>query len=128
MADEKKGQENPFEINVVRTIGKTEEVWDPDEKDETTGEKRGSMFSLEDRLGTIELELSGPLQLSDREEPATSVYVNAPTGDDIEQTKGTARTLMRRCVVGINPKDLGKLHGMDYIKLQGLIRHFLSST
>lgn len=108
------------EMNVTRTIAAEDEIWEVEQNDE-----KGRFLSLDEQLGTIELELSRPLKLSDREEDLTNLQIKAPSADDIDKTQGNVRQLIGKCTTGINPKDIGKLEGRDYLRLQKLIRHFL---
>ena len=107
--------------DISRSIPEDEEIWEVEGNSE-----RGRFLSTDDQLGTIELELKRPLKLSDREEDMPSLKVNAPTMDDIDKTQGNAKRLLQRCVPGIDPKDMGTMHGADYIRLQKLVRHFLA--
>lgn len=118
-------QEKTTEQETMRTIYKDDEIWDPTEKDEND-EPRGKLLTIEEQMGVVELELSEPLKLSDREEPVTSLQVKGPSAQDIKTTKGTVAKLIGRCVMGIVPRDLDNLNGRDYLRIQGLLRHFLA--
>ena len=112
-------------LEVTRRVAADEEIWAPDEIDPVTEEKMGRFLSIEEQIGVVVLELTKPTKVSDREELITEVEIVAPDGDAIDNAKGKVRSLIGKCVMGINPRDLGKLPGRDYLRIQNLIRHFL---
>ena len=106
--------------DVTKMIAAEDEIWDADDTE------KGRLLSISEQLGIVEMELKRPLVLSDREDNLTHLQVQAPSMDDIDKSQGnTIRPLLNKCVVGINPKDLGGMHGGDYLRLQRLVRHFL---
>ena len=123
MSKEEQNQD-PFEIQPVRFIGKTEEIPDPN------GEGGDPNYlSLDDKLGIIELEISRTFTPSDTAEPVTSLKIQAPSTADLKQANGNVYILKEKCIVGWTPSDIKKFlaeaHGRDGIRLQKLIRHFL---
>lgn len=108
---------------VTKTIAADEDIWDPDDAE------RGQFLTLDEQRGVIELELTVPLKLSDRDETLTHLKVTYPSGPDIDaiaRGSGNDNKLVAKCVQGVNPKDLENLpHGRDNMRLKRLIRHFL---
>ena len=102
----------------IKVIGVEDNIPDPDEK------KHDKFLTLQEQLNPVELELTEPMQVSDRTEKLTTIKVVAPSSKQINDAEGNIGVICGQCVQGIKSSDLN-LHGRDYIRLQTLIRHFL---
>ena len=101
---------------VTKRIGAEDDIPTADEK---------QFLELEEQRGIVELELTEPVELSDKAEPADTVQIKAPSTKQINQADGDILALLGACVLGINPKDIENLHGRDYMRLQRITSHFL---
>lgn len=113
--------------DVIRVIEVDEEVWSAGEREE-----KGDLFSIEEQMGTVQLDLSKPLERSDNE-PTDHLLISAPTTKQVMTYMGGKPGDVRKelnfigsCCQGLNPKDLENLHPRDYLRLQRIAGHFLS--
>ena len=120
------------DMNITRIIAVDEEMWTPLQKDE-----KGNFLSLDEQRGIIQLDLTVPLELSDRE-PVEHLQVKAPNTRQIQafqagnDNEPPATAIKREidfyggCCVGIVPSDVENLHGRDWSRLSRLVTNFIS--
>ena len=113
--------------DVVRVIEADEEIWSAAEREE-----KGDLLTVEEQMGTVQLNLSKPLERSDNE-PIDNLLIFAPTTKQVLSYQAAKGNEVRReinfigsCCQGINPQDLENLHPRDYLRLQRVVGHFTS--
>ena len=112
--------------DVIRIIEVEEEIWSLGEREE-----KGDLLSIDEQMGTVQLDLAKPLERSDNE-PTDHLLVSAPTTKQVMTYMGGKQGDLRKefnfigsCCQGINPKDIENLHPRDYLRLQRLCVFFI---
>ena len=111
--------------DISRVIERDEEIWSLGEREE-----KGDLLSIDEQMGTIQLNLSKPLERSDNE-PIDHLLVSAPTTKQLMAYSAAKGNEIKReinfigaCCQGIKPQDLENLHPRDYLRLQRLCGFF----
>ena len=114
--------------DVVRVIEVDEDIHAPTAEEI---EKKGKFLSIEDQRGTIQLDLTDPLERSDGE-AVDHLLVRAPRQKQVQAYQsGTENNPKQEtqfyggCCQGIKPDDVANLHSRDWTRLTRLVTSFI---
>lgn len=113
--------------DVVRIFDVEEEIWPPTPEER---EKKGNLLTVEEQRGTIQMDLTTPLELTDGE-PVDHLLVRAPRQKQVQAFQSERGDPAKRevqffggCCLGIKPDDVENLHSRDWSRLGRLVSFF----
>ena len=114
--------------DVVRVIDADEDIWAPTSEEI---EKKGKLLSIEDQRGTIQLELTDTLDLTDGAS-VDHLLVRAPRQKQVQAYQSGAENNPKQetqfyggCCLSIKPGDVANLHSRDWTRLTRIVTSFI---